>query len=149
MLESLAGLAPVRAIADSIAVFAGIESLHIVFIALLGGCVLVAGLAGLGAAPRSIPAGDLLQGLRWPYRGAIAGAVLTGALLFATSAQKYLSNPLFVVKLVLLAAALAVQVLLARSVRLSGVAGWTRLYAGLSLLLWLGAVTAGRWIGLI
>jgi hypothetical protein len=79
----------------------------------------------------------------------VSGAALTGALLFATAAQKYLSNRLFVVKLVLLPAALAVQVLLARSVRRSGGVGWTRLYAGLSLLLWLGAVTAGRWIGLI
>jgi len=149
MLDQLAELSPARAIADSIAVFAGVESLHIMFIAFLGGCVLVSGLAGVGAAPRGIAPAALLQGLRWPYRGAIAGAAITGALLFATSAQKYLSNPLFTVKLILLASAIAVQVLLARSLARPGGAGWSRLFGIASLLLWLGAITAGRWIGLI
>lgn len=148
MLESLTGLPPVRAMADSIAVFAGIESLHIVFIALLGGCVLVTGLAGAGLTPASVPIAKLLE-LRWLYRAAVVGAAITGALLFATAAEKYLSNVVFGVKFMLLAAAIGVQVLLARRLRNVGVDLRTRGIAVASLSLWLATITAGRWIGLI
>ena len=148
MLESLAELPPIRAMADSIGVFAGVESLHIVFIALLGGCVLVTGLAGVGLAPRGVPLANLLE-LRRLYRVGIAGAAVTGALLFATSAQKYLSNPVFGVKLGLLALAVAAKLLLARRLRATGIDSRVRALAAVSLLAWLATITAGRWIGLI
>jgi hypothetical protein len=82
----------------------------------------------------------------------IAGLVLalgTGTLLFATRPFDYIGEPLFGLKLGLLAAAVANALLLRRS------SNWTQLpsrprvrRAGLtSLLLWLGVITAGRLIG--
>lgn len=131
-----------------IAIFAGVESLHIVFIAILGGCVLLVGLAGTGLAPASLSAAELAQGLRWPYVGSCAGAAVTGGLLFVTAAQKYLSNPLFGVKLGLLALAMTAHAFLGRALRRAQPCR-ARSISVASLLLWLAAVTAGRWIGLI
>ncbi len=145
--ETLAEAPLVRAVSESIAVFAAVESLHIVCIALLGGCVLIGGLAALGLRPPGIAARDLVNGLRRAYRAAIAGAALTGGLLFATAAQKYLSNPVFAAKFVLLVAALLAHEFLRRD--LGRTARHAQALALASLSLWLATVTAGRWIGLI
>lgn len=145
--EAVAEAPLVRAVSESIAVFAAVESLHIVCIALLGGCVLVGGLAALGLRPPGIAARELVNGLRWAYRAAIAGAALTGGLLFATSAQKYLSNPIFAVKFLLLVAALLTHELLRRDLGRAALHAHALALASLSL--WLATITAGRWIGLI
>lgn len=147
--DALARLPAIRAVADSIGVFAAVESLHIVFIALIVGCVLIAGLAGAGLAPTRLGADGLTHGLRWPYRAALTGAGITGALLFATSAQKYLSNPLFITKLLLFVAALTAHAGLRRAVHEARASARVRAWAVTTLLLWLATVTAGRWIGLI
>jgi hypothetical protein len=149
MFDWLAETSISHAVGDSVAVFATVEGLHILAIALLCGCVLLVGFAGLGLVFREAAAGSIEQGLRIPLRAALIAAAMTGFLLFSTSPQKYLTNPLFGIKLGLLALALAVQFLRARRVRRSGADGRARTLAGVSLFLWFGVVTAGRWIGLV
>lgn len=138
-----------RAVGDSVATFAAVEGLHIVALAVLGGSVLVANLAGAGALVPAESALRVERGLRVPMWSGLAAAALTGFLLFATSPEKYLTNPLFTVKLVLLGAALAVQFIRGRRVLRAGANNGTRALAIAALVLWLGVVTAGRWIGLI
>jgi len=149
MLDWLADTSIAHAVGDSVAVFATIEGLHILSIALLCGCVLLVGLAGLEIRLREAATDSIEQGLRIPFRAALLAAAITGILLFSTSPQKYLTNPLFGIKLGLLALALTVQVYRARRVRRIGSDARARALAGVSLFLWFGVVTAGRWIGLV
>jgi hypothetical protein len=149
MFDWLADTSIAHAVGDSVAVFATVEGLHILSIALLCGCVLLGGLAGLGLGFQVAAGSGIEHGLRIPFRAALVAAAMTGFLLFSTSPQKYLTNPLFGIKLGLLALALAVQLLRARRVRRSGPDGRARALAGVSLFLWFGVVTAGRWIGLV
>jgi uncharacterized protein DUF6644 len=148
MFDWLADTSIAHAVGDSVAVFATVEGLHILSIALLCGCVLLAGLAGLELEFRAA-AGGIEHGLRIPFRMALMAAAITGVLLFSTSPQKYLTNPLFGIKLGLLVLALAVQAYRVWRLRRCGSDGRARALAGISLFLWLGVVTAGRWIGLV
>lgn len=82
-------------------------------------------------------------------------AVLTGALLFATRPFDYINEPLLGIKMALLVVAVINAFILRRSPRWGWIAVtggdvarpmW-KLAAALSLLLWLGVITAGRLIG--
>lgn len=91
-------------------------------------------------------------------RAALAGfvlAVLTGAVIFTVNAAEYAQNPAFLTKLAFIAAGIANAALLHAG------PGWRRLTetgeaplriricAGLSLVIWIGALLAGRWIGFV
>jgi hypothetical protein len=85
----------------------------------------------------------------------LALAVSTGSLLFATRPLDYVIEPLFGIKMALLCAAVLNALLLRRlpQWRLAGVAAgapprraW-RVAGILSIVLWLGVITAGRLIG--
>ncbi|MDJ0389105.1 DUF2214 domain-containing protein [Roseomonas sp. E05] len=86
---------------------------------------------------------------------ALAGAALTGFLLFSTRPAAYVENPAFLAKLALVALGLlnALALRAGRSWRtaLEGgpVPNRVRLAALVSLLVWPGAVLAGRWIGFL
>ena len=126
---------------------------HVVGIALLFGAIAPFDLRLMGCW-KSVPLDHLARIL---IPAAIAGIVLavsTGALLFATRPLDYIHEPLFGIKLTLIGAALLNALLLRRSPQwgLLPVAGgvprpgW-RLAAVVSIVLWLGAITAGRLIG--
>jgi len=82
-------------------------------------------------------------------------AVLTGFLLFSTRPAAYVENPAFLTKLVLVGLgvlnALALRAGRSWRAALGGgpVSGRLRLAALASLLIWIGAVVAGRWIGFL
>jgi hypothetical protein len=101
----------------------------------------------LGLANRvPLPAiGRALPIMAW----ALVFAVPSGVLLLIAYPAKHLTNPLFYVKLTLVIAALAITVLLNRRVfamALSEPPGWARGLAGLCLLLWVSALTAGKFL---
>lgn len=82
-------------------------------------------------------------------------ALLTGSLLFATRPLDYVAEPLFGIKLALLGAGVVNALVLRYSPgwKLVGVApgappqrAW-RVHGHLSIVLWLGVITAGRLIG--
>lgn len=85
----------------------------------------------------------------------MALALVTGSLLFIVKPAEYLANPAFLAKLGLLALALAnvARIHLGagwrRAVTGRGVTPTLRLSAAASMLLWLGALVAGRWIGFL
>lgn len=127
---------------------------HIVGIALLFGGIAPLDLRLLGCWP-AIPLAPLARIL---VPMAIAGlllAAMTGLLLFAARPLDYINEPLFGIKLALLAAALLNAIALRRSSQW----GWTnvigedvthpawKVAAALSIVLWIGVIAAGRLIG--
>lgn len=158
MLETLlAGLqatALSQALRASLWLYPLVNTGHVVGIALLFGAIVPLDLRLLGAW-RGVPL-HLLARVLVPV--AVAGLLLaagTGALLFATRPLDYAGEPLFGLKMVLVALAVANALWLRRSPRwgamqagaeVAALPGW-RLAGLLSIGLWLAVLTAGRLIG--
>jgi hypothetical protein len=130
------------------------EATHVLAAVLVLGTVLIVDLRLLGLTDSSRAAtrvGRETLPLTWL---AFAVAVVTGALMFTTSAPTYFANPAFQLKaLALLAAGLNMAVF--QLVTARGIAAWdaaappraARLAALLSIVLWAAVVLLGRWIG--
>jgi hypothetical protein len=93
--------------------------------------------------------------LPWAW-AAFALQVLTGALLFSSEATHMYANPAFRLKMLLIilagAHAMFFRFLAKRNPRWDDATTSplrARLAGGLSLLLWIGVVATGRWIGFI
>lgn len=158
LLESLATALQASSLSEllraSIWLYPLVNTGHVVGIALLFGAIVPLDLRLLGAF-RSTPLAPLVNTL---VPVAIAGlllALLTGSLLFATRPLDYVVEPLFGIKLALLGAAVLNALWLRfdphwrRLDAALGVPprpGW-RWHGALSVLLWLGVITAGRLIG--
>ncbi|MDR3413680.1 MAG: hypothetical protein P4L87_22445 [Formivibrio sp.] len=121
------------------------------------GTIVVFDLRLLGWTPRrervSALAGQLLP---WTWAG-FAAQVVTGALLFMSEAVKVYTNPAFKVKMLLLLLA-GVQALVFHRTVYRGVATWdesgvlplgARVSGFVSILLWVGIMAAGRFIGFV
>ena len=121
--------------------YAGILTLHTLGLALVVGASAVLDLRLLGVAPR-VPLAAL-SGISRPMWIGFAVNAVTGAVLFAAAAVIKGTQPIFYAKLALVASALLVD----RSVRrrVFGLpARPARALAIWSLLLWTGAIAAGR-----
>ena len=138
------------AVRESVYVYPIVLSTHVACIALFGGLILVTNLRLLGWVLTDIPAGALIQSLRpWKQAG-FTVMVTCGILLGASKAEEYLTNPFFLAKMALLV-----------GVGLHGLYFGAKVYrrderpispstartaAVLSLMLWVGVVSMGRWI---
>lgn len=125
-----------EALRGSIWLYPAVETLHIIGFALLVGSIAVFDLKVLAGRKGDRPA----------VLTARAGFVLAatmGVLLFVTEARAYAGNPAFLVKVVLIALALANVVWF--HVR-AGRGSTMRLAAGVSLASWLAVVVCGRMI---
>jgi hypothetical protein len=124
-------------------------------------------IAGLGVLIGSIMALDLrllrtrgalpLQEFG-PYLSRMAAialvvAAITGLLLFSVKPDEYVRNPAFLIKIGIVGLGVANALWLhagpnwRRALAGPQVPGAIRAHAALSLLFWLGAIVAGRWIG--
>ena len=154
ILESIQGSALAEWMRDTNPAMQVVESAHVLAAVLVLGTVLIADLRLLGLADsrRAFSrVGTETLRLTWVAFGL---AVVTGSLMFTTSAHTYFGNTAFQLKaLALLAAGLNMalfQLLTAR-----GIAAWdvgkppraARVAGLLSLLLWAAVVLLGRWIG--
>lgn len=154
LAEALQSTAFSRTLAASVWLYPLVNTAHIVGIALLFGGIVPLDLRLVGCWPRQ--AVDPLRKVLVPV--AVAGlllAVASGALLFATRPKDYLAEPLFTLKLGILAAAVVNALWLRRF------AGWQRhdengalqlpvawrVAGALSILLWVAVITTGRLIG--
>jgi hypothetical protein len=152
LLADIEALAPVRLLVTTSGVYPLISALHILGIALLVGSISVVDLRLLQFLGPQLDAA-----LPTLVRMAIGGfmiAVIAGMLLMSVRVTNYAFNPAFQLKLVLLLAA-GTNALLLRGklrrdhlLRAVGTLSGT-LAAAVSLVLWVGAVVAGRWIAFV
>lgn len=155
LLQSLYATGLAAQIRENEFAFPCIESVHVLAITLVVGSIAVLDLRLLGWASRDRAVSRLSAEVLPVTWSAFGVAVLSGSLLFASNAPKYLDNAFFRGKLVLLALAglnmLVFQFLVGRDLE-----AWdgapappraARVAAALSLTLWTLVVAAGRWIG--
>ena len=127
--------------------FPVIQSVHIIGLTMLVGTICLMDLRLLGIGMRGQDVGNLASVLAPWTSGGLLTVLATGPLLFGSDLPRYLSNPAFILKMLLLAIALAGHFTLHRSaVRRGGMLRPARqkLVAALSLILWSGVVLAGR-----
>ena len=142
------------ALRDSAFAYPLVNAAHIISFGLLLGAVVTLDLKLLGAF-RAHPLAHLGPPLWRVAAAGLALAAVTGLLLFSTRAPAYAENPAFLLKLGLIGLGLVnvAGLRLNRHWRLALEGGRPhpsiRLGALLSLLAWLGAVLAGRWIGFL
>jgi hypothetical protein len=135
--------------------FPAVESLHVIALTMVFGTVAIVDLrlAGLTSSRRAFTklAADTLK---WTWV-AFAFAALTGTLLFITNAQAYYNNLFFRWKMLLLLLA-GVNMTVFSATTLKTVERWDtdpvpplagRTVGIVSLLLWIGVIFCGRWIG--
>lgn len=131
-----------------------IMSLHLTSIAVFGGLILMTDLRLLGLAMRSVPVSDMIAQTRiWKWIGFVV-MVTCGLLLAGAKLDKYYDNPYFQLKLLLLMLVGVHAMVFRRSVyanaseldRAPVIPGIAKTAACLSLVLWIGILSCGRWI---
>lgn len=154
LAEWIAGWPVATALRRSALLYLVVNAAHILGIGLLIGAIVPLDLRMLGVI------GHAPLAVLGPFLGlaaaiGLAMAVLTGLCLFSVRPAAYLANPAFLTKLALLAFgvvnALSVRMSVAWSVAIAGeaVALRLRMQALASVLIWLAALLAGRWIGFV
>jgi hypothetical protein len=143
------------AIRENGSLFPWIESVHVLSITIVIGSIglLELRLIGLTSLNRSVT--RVLKDVLPVTWSAFAVSVISGFLLFASNAPTYASNTFFLSKLVLLAAAglnaFGFHALVERSIAKWDSAARTPIPARISgifsLLMWIGIVACGRWVG--
>lgn len=129
----------------------GIQTVHIIALAALFACALVLALRfagrGLSAEPlhqlaaRFVPAIWLL----------LLALLVSGSLLIVAEPGRTITNPVFYVKMVMLAVVLAITLWLARAARreLEQPSSLHVFGAALTIVLWAGIMVAGRFIAYV
>jgi hypothetical protein len=133
-----------------------VQSLHILLIAVVMGSVAMLNrrLLGWGGNDQSVAeVADRFFPWIW---GALPGLALTGAVLIIAEPARELTNPVFAVKLSLLLVVVVISAGVRRRLRRNrraweradrvGTTITAKVAGGVSLLLWVGIVVAGRWI---
>lgn len=142
-------LALFTAVRESRLVYPIVLSTHLACIAIFGGLILITNLRLLGWTLTDIPATDLIHSLRrWKQFGFVVMATC-GVLLGASKASEYLPNPFFQLKMGLLIGLALHGVYFRRTVYRTAVPiepRNARIAAIMSLMLWIGVVSMGRWI---
>lgn len=133
-------------------IYATIEAVHLLSLAVLGGTVLAADLRLLGVLFRDIPSETLTKGTHKVFRNALICAVATGIFCAAGVADKVYYMPVFWIKMLALFAGTCFVFLikqpLLNSVPHDEINPWTiRLLALTSILVWFTVAATGRWIG--
>ena len=123
-----------------------LESIHVLAISLVVGCIFAVDLRLLGLAWINRPVSRVTGGIL---------PLISGSLLLISNATKYLANGFFVAKMTLIAIA-GVNMLTFHFIGARDQARWdndhrlplkAQLAGATSILLWIGVVTCGRWIG--
>lgn len=134
--------------------FPTIETLHVLTLTLVVGSIAMVDLRLIGVASRERPVRQLTADvLPWTWISFVLAAI-SGFLMFSSSATKYLDDGPFRVKLALLVLA-GVNMAVFHCLTYRRVQEWDRavppmaakLAGGISLLLWIGIVFCGRWVG--
>ena len=155
LLTGLENTPVATAVRESTWLFPTIETVHVLSIAMVVGTIMIVDLRLINVASRRRSVSELMnEVLPWTW-GAFVCAVITGGLLFSSSATKYFHNPPFEFKMLLLLLA-AINMAVFHLGAYRGVALWdrdvmtptgARIAGGISLAIWVTVVSLGRWIG--
>jgi hypothetical protein len=138
-----------RMVRESVWAFAGIESVHLLALTMLGGSVLIVDMRMLNLGLRQRPVSELARDAQPFMTLGLVVLIISGVALFASEAVKcYYSSP-FWVKMWALAIAIIYTYTVRRGVVFAeNTSTSTRvLTALLSVALWFTVAAAGRWIG--
>lgn len=131
-------------------IFPTVEAAHLLGLCALGGTLLIVDLRMLGVGLTNQSTRTLAAAVHPWLKASLALIVATGALLFASEANRVLHTPSFWVKI----GTLPIAILYTFTVRnrVAAQSGpdtsrLTRVTATVSLLLWFTVAAAGRWIG--
>lgn len=153
-LQILAASAPATFFRGSTAAYATLNAMHILAIGLVVGSSVTLDLRMLGLF-RAFPLAALAAPLSRVAAAGLYLAIVSGFLLFTVRPLAYAENPAFLAKIVFVALgvinALALRATYGWSIALDGapIPDIVRAAALRSLLIWIGAVLAGRWIGFL
>lgn len=131
-----------------------VNATHILGLALIVGPILALDARLLGLA-RHVPIGAVGPFLATSAKIGVGLAILTGLALFSVQPANYAANPAFLIKLCLLALAIANAVSVDRgqawrkAIETNEIATVLRWQAAASSLLWIATLIAGRWIGFV
>lgn len=144
------------AIRENESLFPWIESFHVLAITLVVGSIWIVDLRLLGVASLDRTLTRLTKDVLPCTWAAFATAALTGGLLFISNAVNYAHNFNFQIKMLLLVLA-GVNMLVFHFIVSRDIASWetsphaiplrAKLAGGASLVLWIGVVAFGRWVG--
>lgn len=153
LLLWIEGLPPVAALKRSFVAYPLVNATHILSIGVLITTVALMDLRLLGFL-REFDTKDFVRRLHGFALAGFAGAAATGLAMFAIRASEYVANAAFLLKLVVILAAGLNMLLLRRQLASSASAysdpdATVRAQAALSLLLWLGVLICGRFIGFL
>ncbi|SFD74921.1 DUF6644 family protein [Paracidovorax konjaci] len=154
-LQALAGWPPAAWLKASGTAYLVVNAVHIAALGLGVGTALLLDLRLLGWIGRALPLAVIGPFLSRAAAAGLSAAVATGLWLFAVRPVDYAQNPAFLAKLALLALALANVAAMhwggrwARTLQAGRAGPLARAQAAASLVLWLGVVLAGRWIGFL
>jgi hypothetical protein len=135
--------------------FPFLESIHVLTGTFVVGSILMVDLRLLGLAARRHAVSRIVQEVVPWTHGACAVSIVAGLGLFITRASHYAENPAFLVKMVLLVLA-GVNMAVFHMATAKNIERWdtaavtsrsSRVAGVSSLLLWIGVMLAGRWIG--
>jgi hypothetical protein len=153
-LQALAAWPVAGYLRGSTAAYAAVNAAHIFSLALVVGAIAALDLRMLGLF-RTFPLGALAVPLSRVAATGVALSIATGILLFAVRPVAYAVNPAFLIKLALVAVGVANALALrfnrhwAAAVDGASIHASIRAAAMFSLLVWAGAILAGRWIGFL
>ncbi|TCH98363.1 DUF2214 domain-containing protein [Roseococcus sp. SYP-B2431] len=154
MLDAIAAWPLAAALRGSAVIYVLINAMHIAAVGLLLGSIVTLDLRLLGLF-RSYPIAHLAPPLVRVATAGLLVAAITGLLLFSTRPATYAANPAFLAKLALIVVGLLNVAFLRLRPRWmedrdgQRAAVSVRAAAAVSLIVWLGAVLAGRWIGFL
>jgi hypothetical protein len=140
---------------ESNLIFPWVESVHVMAMGVVFGGISIIDLRLLGLTSRSRAVTRMSDELLPWIWGAFALSVVTGLLMFSSSATRYYVNIPYRMKLVLLACA-GLNMLLFHVITYRGVARWdldvkppltAQIAGAMSILLWAAVIVVGRWIG--
>ncbi|OCP07185.1 MULTISPECIES: DUF6644 family protein [unclassified Ensifer] len=142
------------AIRRSATLYIFVNAAHILSFGIIIGAILPLDLRLLGLAP-AVPIAVVGPFLSHAAAVGVALTIVTGFCLFSVNPLEYSGNVAFLTKMTLLALGVANAVLLhvtpqwRAAVKGGPLTLRVRLSAFLSLMIWTGAVVAGRWIGFL
>jgi uncharacterized protein DUF6644 len=155
LLQTLKNTDFATAIRESGSWFPWLEAIHVLAVTILIGSVALLELRLIGVASLHRSVTRVLKDVLPITWSAFAVSVVSGFFLFSSNAPTYAANPFFLGKLVLLAAAglnaFGFHAFVERSIARWDSAARTpvpaRLSGIFSLMMWVGIVVCGRWVG--